>query len=107
MSYRLFTEEEVKQLKRLHKAGHGPTEIARRLGRSKHAVRHKLIRSGLLVGRAPESPKRPQTKDRSAKRTCLKCRRPFLSEWEGNRVCGSCKAVGSYSSHLEAYAVVS
>ena len=33
---------------------------------------------------------KPQRKDETKRRACLKCRRNFLSSWNGNRLCRNC-----------------
>ena len=40
----------------------------------------------------------PEVKHEQRQRHCLSCRRPFKSEWLGNRICSSCKGTEAYSA---------
>ena len=37
-------------------------------------------------------------------RQCLKCRKPFMSEWMGERVCKACKSNSSWrDGHMQVF----
>ncbi len=38
----------------------------------------------------------PEREDEAKARLCLKCRKPFVSSWPGERVCQSCKSLQSW-----------
>jgi hypothetical protein len=53
----------------------------------------------------PEQGAKPKSaKMRKQKRTCLTCRRPFTSDWNGNRICRTCRTQSAGMSFLEGVA---
>lgn len=72
-----WSDDELRMLTSMDADGVPRVEIAKALNRPHQGVTGKL--TGIE--------RQKEVKARKAPRICLKCREPFLSEWEGNRLC--------------------
>ena len=46
------------------------------------------------------------TSSRKKKRTCIMCRKEFMSDWAGHRFCKECKGTGTYKVGHDSYRVL-
>jgi DNA-directed RNA polymerase specialized sigma24 family protein len=78
-----FTAQESAIAQRMQRGGHSLTVIAEALGRSVGQVHRHLAQ-----GRPAAAPAKKREK---TLRSCLCCRRHFLSEGAHNRMCDTCR----------------
>ena len=92
-TYRPFTPAEDKQVMTLRYQGLTFEAVAKQLGRSyescrcRHAELVNLANEQLTSEAQDKNGTRPKTQQRS----CMCCRRAFLSTGPGNRLCVDCK----------------
>jgi hypothetical protein len=98
------------ELARRYKAGEKVEAIAAALKRTPNSVRDRVKKRRLTrAGKEPAIEKagaRPvflwEIPNKRQKRSCLFCRKPFMSEGPGNRICKRCKpAVDAAASGLD------
>ena len=94
-----WTPQEIALLHSLKNSGMTFSDMAAEIGTTPSRVRNRLRTEALRrVPRARAHLGRRLTKAEKAqleKRVCLKCREKFSSTWKGNRICPSCRPMGS------------
>lgn len=93
---RPWTDADIATLTTAWLAGTDPNQIAELLGRTPSAVKTMAVRLGLAGAGLPTASgylARPRS-DNAGMRTCMRCRKEFLSSGPSNRMCRGCKRHG-------------
>lgn len=92
-----WTEDEIKKLVLLVRAGHKPDRIAEELGRSPSAVASRISRTNVRrFPAAKEVVAKVTAVDTRKMRKCRWCLRPFESGHSGEWTCPQCKETSTY-----------
>ena len=93
-----WTPQEIALLHSLKNSGMTFSDMATEIGTTPVRVRNRL-RTEARVQTHLRKRLTNAEKAQLEKRVCLKCREKFLSTWKGNRICVSCRPMGSEAVH--------